>query len=129
MESIISQTTAAYSLLVLLFALGFFHLLILVGIIPHSIIWAGKIKSRKQLIQLEMFSIFILLVAALIAVLNTSLVEVDVSQTSLKIANWALFGFFVLNTLGNLTAKTKFEKFGFGSLTIIMAFLALALAL
>jgi len=129
MESIISQTTAAYSLLVLLFALGLFHLLILTGVIPHSIIWAGKIKSRKQLIRLELFSIFILLIAGLIVVLNTDLIELATPVSGLKIANWALFGFFVLNTLGNLTAKTKFEKFGFGSLTLIMAFLALALAL
>ena len=129
MDSIISQTIAAYTLLVLLFALGFFHLLVLAGIIPHSIIWTGKIKSRKQLIRLELFSIFILLIAGLIVVLNTDLIELDAPVSGLKIANWALFGFFVLNTLGNLTAKTKFEKFGFGSLTLIMAFLALALAL
>ncbi|MEZ4949770.1 MAG: hypothetical protein R2769_17085 [Saprospiraceae bacterium] len=116
-------------LLILLCILFVFHLLILAGFIPHDIIWAGKIRSKKHLIQMESISILVTIIMAIIVCLKMDYLNWIENKTIIKIAMWILFAFFTLNTLGNLTAKTKFEKYAFGTLTLFMALLALYLAL
>jgi hypothetical protein len=116
-------------LLILLCILFVFHLLILAGLIPHDIIWAGKIRSKNHLIQMESISILVTIIMAIIVCLKMDYLNWIENKTIIKIAMWILFAFFTLNTLGNLTAKTKFEKYAFGTLTLFMALLALYLAL
>lgn len=129
MDAIISQSVAATILLILLILLATFHLLVLVRVVPHDIIWSGKIRNSKQLVRLELISLLVLAVAIGLVLLNLGWIGLNVHPLIVTIGNWALFGFFVLNTLGNLTAKTKVEKYGFGLLTLMMAVLALAVAL
>ena len=118
------------NLLLLLFGLLFiFHWLVLFGIIPYSIVWAGKIKNRKELLIMESISLFILVVAAIIISLKMGYLNFLQGSTTVNIGVWILFTFFVLNTIGNLTAKSPVEKYGFGLLTTIMALLILSLAI
>jgi len=116
-------------LLTLLGLLFVFHLLIIAGIVPYGIVWAGKIKNRQQMLRMETVSLLVLTLAVLLVLMRMSYLQWVDNPIVLKGGMWLLFAFFSLNTLGNLTAKSPFEKYGFGSLTLLMAGCCLVLAL
>jgi uncharacterized membrane protein len=124
-----TTTLAGNLLLILLGILIVFHILILFKKIPHDIIWAGKIQSREQLIQLELISIAVSLLMATFVALKMGYIDWIQNPVAINVSMWVLFAFFSFNTLGNLTAKTFFEKYVFGTMTLIMALLSLYLAL
>ena len=121
--------TRAYILLALLIGLVLFHLLVILGVIPKDIIWAGKIKNQKELLRMEVVSFLILGVAITIVTLKLGLLTFVRSPHWIDGGVWGIFIFFTLNTIGNLFAKSKVEKYGFGTLTMILALLALSLIL
>lgn len=47
---------------------------------------------------------------------------------ALRATTWAIAGFMVLNTLGNVVAKSRFERFVMGSATAILVVLAVVIA-
>ena len=116
-------------LLSLLGLLFIFHLLVIAGIVPYTIVWAGKIQNRQQMLRMEAVSLIVLLVAVTLVLLRMGYLQWVENPLALQIGMWLLFAFFSLNTLGNLTAKSPFEKYGFGSLTLLMAGCCLVLAL
>lgn len=121
---------AAGNILIGLFGLLFiFHFLVLAGIVPHDIVWAGKINNRADLIKMETISIVILIFASLVVALRMNYISLGINTTIIRIGVWILFAFFVLNTIGNLTAVNPIEKYGFGLLTIIISILLLKLGL
>ena len=116
--------------LLLIFGLLFvFHLLVLSGKIPFDIVWAGKIKNRKELVIMESISLLVLVAATMIVCLKMGYLNILQHPTIKTVGMWILFTFFVLNTFGNLTAKNPLEKYGFGLLTFIIAMLVLRLAI
>ena len=67
----ISQEAIERKTLLIIFALLFvFHLLVLFGIIPPTIVWAGKLKNSKDLIQLESISLLVLVIASVLVMLK-----------------------------------------------------------
>ncbi|MFK7774466.1 MAG: hypothetical protein AB8F94_20150 [Saprospiraceae bacterium] len=117
---------------VLLFILGLlfiFHLFVLSEVIPHDIVWAGKIKTQEQLIILESISLFILAISFTIVAHKIGLIDFGINPKVINVGIWILFALFTLNTIGNLTAKNNFEKYGFGFLTLVMMLLTLKLAI
>jgi hypothetical protein len=125
MEDIISIELAGYILLITLGLLIIFHILIFVGIVPYNIVWAGKIKSKKELLFMESISLFISLMAVIIVGSKTNNLILIKDPTIVNIGMWILLALFVFNTIGNLTAKNPIEKYGFGTLTILISFLVL----
>jgi hypothetical protein len=115
------------SILSLLFV---FHLLVIAGVVPYTIVWAGKIQNRQQMLRMEAVSVLVLSLAVLLVMLRMGYLQWKENPLVLQGGMWVLFAFFMLNTLGNMTAKSPFEKYGFGSLTLLMAasFLLLALS-
>ncbi len=124
----ISVNFAGHALLLIFGLLFIFHGLVLAGIIPYHIVWAGKIKDRRQLWQMESISLLVLVLVAMIVSLKMGYLNFFQHATTLTAGIWVVFVFFVLNTLGNLTAKNPVEKYFFGSLTLIIALLALRMA-
>lgn len=116
-------------LLTLLGLLFVFHLLVIAGLIPYGIVWAGKINNREQMLRMETVSLLVLTLAVLLVLMRMGYVQWVENPIVLQGGMWLLFAFFTLNTLGNMTAKSPFEKYGFGSLTILMAGCCLVLAL
>lgn len=129
MENVISTSLAGNTLLLIFGLLFIFHLLVLSGTIPYSIVWAGKIKNQKDLVKMEYISLLVLVVAIIIVSLKMGYLNFLPYPTIINIGMWILFAFFVLNTIGNLTAKKPIEQYGFGFLTLVIALLALTLAL
>lgn len=120
---------AGKALLLILGLLFVFHLLVLFGVIPYDIVWAGKITNGKQLFTMEALSLLILVMAAMIVSLKMGYLNILQNSAITSIGMWVLFALFALNTIGNLTAKEPIEKYGFGLLTAVMALLALRLAI
>lgn len=125
----ITIRTAAIVALAILGAVVIFHLLVIAGVIPKTIVWGGRISDPRKVVGMEVVSILIVLVAA--AVFGFRWRSVGTGNPSLvwAMATWALVGLFTLNTVGNLFARTPFERFVMTPLTLILALLALRLAL
>lgn len=129
MEDIISIELAGYILLIILGLLIIFHILIVVGIVPYNIVWAGKIKSKKELLLMESISLFISVMAMIIVGSKTKNLIFIEDPTIVNIGMWILLALFIINTIGNLTAKSPIEKYGFGTLTILISFLVLRIVI
>ena len=124
--SVRTATTIALSILA---AVVLFHLLVIAGVIPKTIVWGGRITDPQQVIRMEVVSILIVLVAAAVFVFRWRSVATGDPSLVWAIAIWTLVGLFALNTVGNLFARTPFERFAMTPLTLLLALLALRLAL
>lgn len=125
----ISISFAGNTLLFIFGLLFVFHFLVLLGIIPYCIVWAGKIRNRNELVKLESISLLILAISTTLVALKMEHLIFFKNTTIINVGIWILFAFFVLNTLGNWTAKNPIEKYGFGFLTLLMALLTLRLGI
>lgn len=110
MESLISPKIAGNTLLSLFGLFFALHVLIMLGVVPHGFVWGGRITSRAQLIRLETVALLLLGLMALVVSIRMGYLAANLHPTFLKIGIWALFAFFILNTLGNFMAKNSKEK-------------------
>ncbi|MEK6479004.1 hypothetical protein WJR50_15765 [Catalinimonas sp. 4WD22] len=129
METLISTELAGKALFSMLSLFFVLHILIMLGLVPHDIVWGGKIKSRQQLLRMEFISLFILAIFTMLVALRMGYLHFLDNPSVIKGSMWVLFAFFVLNTLGNFAAKSPIERYGFGTLTILMSLCCLVLAL
>ena len=123
MKAFITPQQAIKMMLVLLSTVMVFHILVITQVIPYTIVWAGKLKSVKDMYQFEGSSIFINLMLILILLVKGQYIQLPVSQQFISIVLWLFVFLFALNTIGNLFAKTNFEKFVFTPLTFISSLL------
>jgi hypothetical protein len=123
MKAFITPQQAIKMMLVLLSAVMVFHILVITQVIPYTIVWAGKLKSVKDMYQFEGSSIFINSMLILILLVQGQYIQLPVSQQFIRIVLWLFVFLFALNTIGNLFAKTNFEKFVFTPLTFISSLL------
>lgn len=107
-------------LLGLLFLVIIFHLCIILKIIPYDIAWGGRLTNDTEMYVFETFSILINVFLSWILLMKGNFVKFKFSITTIQIILWVFFGLFVLNTIGNIFAKTNFEKF-FALLTGLFA--------
>lgn len=114
-------------LLGLMAAFNLLHILVIVGAVPYKYVWGGRLNSHKQAIKKEIFAIIVMLVLMWIVAMHIGMVAAPISLNIVKYLMWGMTGFFVLNTVANLAAKTKLEKYGFAFLTSIMASLSFIL--
>jgi len=125
MKKLISQKQAINLLIAFLTFVLVFHTLVLFGVIPYAIVWAGKVSSVEEMKKLEVISISINAFAILIFVLKADYIK---HKMPVKILNGfilLLAVLFSLNTIGNLFAKSNFELYFFTPLTFILAVLCL----
>jgi len=123
MLNIISKAQALKIITGLMIAVIVFHLLILIRIIPYEIVWAGKLKSASEMYVFEGLSILVNIVIMAVLLLKGNFIKHRIDD---KIINGILRFFvlvFTLNTVGNLLAKSLFEKAVFTPLTLISALL------
>lgn len=106
----------------LLYSVVLFHICIIVKIIPYTIAWGGRLTNDKEMYVFEIISIFINIFLSWILSMKADLVKFKFSHKTINTILWVFFGIFVLNTIGNIFAKTNFEKY-FAALTGISALL------
>lgn len=109
-------------MLVLLILVTVFHLSILVKLIPYNIAWGGRLNNDTEMYTFESISIFINLFLILVLLIKGNYLKLKWNGKIITVILWVFFVIFILNTLGNIVAKTNFEK-GFAVLTFISAIL------
>lgn len=98
------------------------HLSFILKIIPYDIAWGGNLENDQQMYIFESISILINLFLAWILLIKGNYVKQQVSPKVVRIVLWVFLVLFVLNTIGNVFAKTNFEKF-FALITLSLALL------
>lgn len=99
-----------------------FHILILLKIIPYEITWGGKLKTNEEMYVFETFSILVNLFFIFVLLQKGVFIKPFLEKKTVSIILWIFLAIFVLNTIGNLFAKTTFEK-GFTILTLVNSIL------
>ena len=129
MKKIISESAAGKSLLALLSAIMLFHVLVIINVIPYEIIWGGRIRNRRELINLELISIIVNAIMIFVVLIRTGMVGFSISVRWMRLLFWMMSAFFLLNTLGNFVSLNQLEKFIFTPITLFLSFCSLRLAL
>jgi hypothetical protein len=115
-----AKNIALKSTIVLLALVIFFHGFIMIKLIPYNIAWGSRLENDAQMYVFETISILINGFLITILLLKFNYINHQISE---KILNGILRFFqvlFILNTVGNVMAKTNFEK-SFAFLTLLLA--------
>jgi hypothetical protein len=121
---------AAYRIILALNSVAIlFHMLVLTGILPSDIVWAGRLKSQEELVVFETISIAINLLLIITAYQKMTGLKSGSNPRYTTILLWMFVVLFTLNTLGNLTALTSLETYVATPLTFILAVCCARLAL
>ncbi len=107
----------AISILVILF-----QFLTLIKIIPYVITWGGRLETDEQMYTFVSLGILINCFFVFTLVQKAEFTNPIFSPKITTIILWIFFGLFIFNTMGNLFAKTYFEK-GFSLITGLYSFL------
>jgi hypothetical protein len=91
-------------------AIILFHLCIIAKIIPYNITWGGRLQNDNEMYVFETISILINLFLCWIILMKSNLVKYRFPNKVVNVILWIFFVIFVLNTIGNIFAKTFFEK-------------------
>jgi len=121
-----TKRKAIKMMLGLLFAVLIFHLLIIMQIIPYEITWGGRLKSEQEMYVFESISIIINLLLGFVLLMQGDYIKRYFKQIVINIILWFFLVLFILNTIGNMLAKTYFEK-SFAVFTLTFAILIVIL--
>lgn len=118
----IKPKTAVRLLLIVLVPLLLFHIGVLLKIAPQEIIWGGNLGSDREMYLLESISILVTLYLIILLLIKGSFIRPVLPPKIVRTSLWAFLILFVLNTVGNLLAKTTAEQV-FALLTMVISFL------
>lgn len=121
MKKILPLRVAVYSVIIILSLVIIFHCLVLAGLVPMHIIWGGNLASTSELYVMEALSIGLNGVMLLVMLAYADLVRVNINRRWIIGAIWLMFVLFLLNTLGNLVAKSSLETYIFTPLTLLLS--------
>lgn len=122
MKNKMSYKTSINIFLVLLIAVILFHLAIIAKVIPYDIAWGGRLQNDSEMYVFETISILINIFLGFILLMKGNYIKFQFKKKTIDIILWIFLALFVLNTIGNIFAKTTFEKL-FAVLTFISAIL------
>lgn len=103
-----------------------FHILIFIKMIPYQIAWGGRLKNDREMYIFQTISIIVNLLFIWILMMKGGYFRNIISLQVVDMILWAFFGLFVLNTFGNIFAKTLFEKY-FLFITLLLSFLVFSI--
>ena len=106
----------------LLFSVILFHICIIAKIIPYNIAWGGRLTNDNEMYVFESISILTNVFLSWLLLMKGEFVKFKFSNNTVNIILWIFFGLFILNTVGNIFAKTNLEKL-FAILTGLSAIL------
>lgn len=95
-----------------------FHVSILLKIIPYEITWGGRLKDDAEMYVFETVSILINFILGLTLLIKGAYIKPFIPLKAVNVILWVFFVLFGLNTIGNIIAKTTFEKM-FAVLTLM----------
>jgi len=104
----------------LLLAIVGFHFCIIAKIIPYNIAWGGRLQNDSEMYVFESISILVNLFLGFVLLMKGEFIRYYIKQNMVDRILWFFFVLFILNTIGNIFAKTDFEKF-FAILTFLFS--------
>lgn len=109
-----------------------FHLSIIIGYVffdfaPVDFLWGGRIETKEKFLAFEIISLIITALCLFIVLVKSGRIYLPWASGIITVALWILFLMFLGNTIGNIFAKTVFEKL-FAIVTAILSILCLRLA-
>lgn len=110
-------------MLALLTAVVILHLAIITRLIPHDIVWAGKLKTVAEMYTFEAVSIAVNLFLIALLLLKRRSLQGTTGDKILNMILWLFILLFAANTIGNVMARTLFEKLVFTPLTFLFTLL------
>ena len=120
---------AQLGLLILLSLFLVLHFIIIIKLIPYNLVWGGRLKSDREMYRFEIFSILMNSLFVIVILVQGHFLTIEIPKKIITYALWLMAGLFLLNTLGNVTSKSKFEQRLFTPITILLAIFSLILAL
>jgi hypothetical protein len=117
-----TSKTAIKIMLGLLVTVILFHLSIVFKLVPYDIAWGGRLQNDEQMYVFEAISISINIFLIVLLLIKREFLKPFIPLKVVNILLWIFLGLFALNTVGNLLAKTNFEKY-FAILTLASALL------
>ena len=118
-----------FGLIILLSAFLLLHICILIKIIPYNIVWAGRLKSDKEMYRFEIISLLINAFLLTVILVQANFLSIDLPQKAITYILWLMALLFLLNTLGNAISKNKLEQKLFAPLTMLLTIFSIVLAL
>lgn len=106
----------------IIIAVTIFHLSILLGIIPYEITWGGRLKNVSEMYVFETISILVNFIFGLTLLIKGNYIKQIISPKMVNVILWIFLILFGFNTIGNIFAKTNFEKI-FSILTLSLSVL------
>ena len=120
---------AQYGVIIVLSAFLILHFLILLKIIPYNIVWAGRLKSDKEMYRFEIASIIVNAFFLLFIMVYSNIFAFNFPKVILTTILWIMVALFAFNTLGNIVSKNKLERKLFMPITFLLTIFSLILAL
>lgn len=112
----------------ILFHLGIVAGILLFNYVPSDFLWGGRIQSKEAFILFEGLSLIIQAICLFLTLIKAGYLRLEKLTNIAHLGMWVLFAIFSLNTVGNMLAKTTFEK-AFTVVTLILALFSLRLAM
>lgn len=94
----------------LLFVIILFHLSIITKIVPYDITWGGRLQNDTEMYVFETISILINVFLSWVLLMKGNFVKYKFPNQVINVILWIFFVIFILNTVGNIFAKTFFEQ-------------------
>jgi DNA integrity scanning protein DisA with diadenylate cyclase activity len=116
------QRVAIKIMLGLLISVIIFHLCIFLKFIPYEITWGGRLTNDSEMYVFETISIVVNLFLGLTLLMKGNHITQVIPARVITIILWIFLILFGLNTIGNVFAKTNFERF-FAVLTLAFSIL------
>lgn len=108
--------------LILIFGLTIvFHLLVLSGIIPFTIIWGGRITNESEMYVFEAVSLLLNLLFLFIILIKAKVLLPRFPGKIIHVSLWVMAILFLFNTVGNLLSTSHTEKIIFTPITILLS--------
>ena len=117
-----TNKTSIKILLALLISVILFHISVIAKIVPYDIAWGGRLQNDSEMYVFESISILIILFLGLVLLMKGDYAKFRFKNKTINIILWIFLTLFLLNTIGNIFAKTNFEK-SFAVLTFVFAIL------
>ncbi len=100
--------TSIKILLALLIAVIVFHISVIAKVVPYDKAWGGQLQNNTEMYIFESFSILIILFLGLVLLMKGDYAKFRFKNKTINIILWIFLTLFLLNTIGNIFAKTNF---------------------
>ncbi|OCT16295.1 hypothetical protein A8709_02355 [Paenibacillus pectinilyticus] len=129
MKKLLSKGLACKIIIAMNTIILMMHVLILLRILPADFVWGGRVYSESDVTILESISIVVQALFILIIAVKAGYLLHGHFKRTVHAAIWVMFGFMVLNTLGNLASNSSMETIIMTPLTGVLALLLFRLGI